>query len=190
MIGVALVIASACVFNNYFDRDIDAKMTRTKDRPSVSGTVSPRAALIYGAVLGLAGFVLLYIYVNALTTYLILVGFFVYVFWYTPLKPCSASAVYVGAVAGAAPIVAGYTAVTDRIDWVALFLFLFLFVWQLPHFFAIAAYRYDEYAAAGVPLLVRHPTARHKRLGRQIFFGSLVVLVVFCIVLALQPLFR
>jgi protoheme IX farnesyltransferase len=188
MIGVALVIASACVFNNYFDRDIDSKMTRTKSRPLVSGSISPRAALVYGVVLAVIGFVLLYIYVNVLTTLVILAGFVVYVFWYTPLKHHSGLAVYVGAIAGAMPIVAGYTAVTASLDLTALLLFTFLFIWQLPHFFAIAAYRYDEYATAGVPLLVKHPTDKQKKLGRKVFLTSLIVLVFFCVVLAFWPL--
>lgn len=188
MVGMALVIASACVFNNYFDRSIDAKMSRTKARPLVAGAVSPRAAFWYAMALAFVGFALLYICVNILTALVALAGFIIYVCIYTPLKPLNSLALYVGAVAGAAPVVAGYTAVADKLDLTAFFLFAFLFLWQLPHFWAISVYRYDEYAAAGVPLSVRKPSNKKKRLARSIFFASLIVLVLFCLFIALLPL--
>lgn len=188
LVGLALVIASACVFNNYFDIDIDKKMARTKARALVSGAISGQSALAYGTVLGLVGLYLLYTYTNVLTAAIALAGFVVYVCVYTPLKPRSALAVFVGAVAGAVPIVVGYTAVTNRLDLTALILFVCLFVWQLPHFIAIAVYRFDEYAAAGVPLLVTKPTEQQKLLGKRVFLSSLIVLVVFCVVLAAVPL--
>ncbi len=189
IVGMVLVIASACVFNNYLDRDIDQKMARTKNRPLVSGAVSLWGALGYAAVLSAAGFTLLYLCVNALTALVALAGFLIYVCLYTPLKRVSSTALYVGAVAGAMPMVAGYTAVVDKVDLTALALFAFMFVWQLPHFIAIAAYRFDEYAAAGVPLTLScAPTPRRKRLARRIFFGSLWVLVAGSIFIALLPL--
>jgi heme o synthase len=188
VLGMALVIASACVCNNYLDRDIDAKMARTKKRPLVSGAISPHAALAYAAALAIVGFTLLYICVNALTALVALAGFIIYVCVYTPLKPQSSVALYVGAVAGAAPVVAGYTAAAGKLDLTAFFLFAFLFIWQLPHFWAIAVYRYDEYAAAGVPLSVRKPSNKKKRLARSVFFASLMVLVAFCLFIALLPL--
>lgn len=189
MAGIGLVIASACVFNNYLDREMDKKMERTKTRALASGTISATAALAYASALGIVGFVLLFAFVNILTGAVALVGFIVYVCAYTPLKRRTSLALYVGAVAGAMPILAGYTAVTDRLDSTAVWLFVFLFLWQLPHFIAIAVYRFDEYGAAGVPLVVRKiPTEGRKRVARKLFLLSLIVLVAFCIALALWPL--
>ena len=188
VVGIAFVIASACVFNNYFDRRLDAKMARTKSRALAAGTIPALAALVYGAVLGLLGLYLLYAQVNVLTAGIALFGFGVYVCVYTPLKPRSALALFVGAVAGAVPIVVGYTAVTNHFDLTALFLFACLFVWQLPHFIGIAMYRFEEYAAADVPLLVKKPTEQQKSMGRKVFLSSLIVLVVFCVALAVAPL--
>ena len=150
--GLGLVIASACVFNNYIDRDIDAKMERTKDRPLVSGTISGENAIFFGAVLALIGFALLIAFVNILSAVIAAIGFAVYVFAYTFAKRKTEWATEIGSVSGAMPIVVGYVAVTDRIDWVALILFLALIFWQMPHFFAIAFYREREYIAAGIPI--------------------------------------
>ncbi len=188
MLGIALVIGSACVSNNYLDREIDKKMSRTKERALATGAISTAAALTYAVVLGLFGLFRLYVCVNVLTAGIALLGFVVYVGVYTPLKPRSALAVYVGAIAGAVPIVVGYTAVSNRLDLTALFLFACLFLWQLPHFVGISVYRFEEYTAAGIPLLVTKPTEQQKRTGRTVFLSSLIVLVVFCIALALAPL--
>lgn len=189
MIGLELVIASACVFNNYLDRDIDKKMERTKTRALASGKISNQSAFIYATALGLVGISLLYFYVNVLTASIALIGFILYVCVYTPLKHRMSLAFYVGAVAGAVPPVVGYTAVTNHFDFTALFLFLFLFIWQIPHFLAIAIYRFDEYKSAGVPLLVKkQPTENQKKWGRKIFLASLVVLVASSILLAFVPL--
>lgn len=188
--GLSLVVASACVFNNYFDRNIDAKMERTKTRGFAAGTVSPIGALIFGGLLLVLGMFLLS-FVNLLALSAALLGFVVYVFVYTPLKHITGYAVFVGAVAGATPPIVGYGAVTNTFDLWALFLFAFLFVWQIPHFLAIATYRYDEYAAAGIPLLVSRPKSEEtKRLARKIFFYSLVVLLFWCVALILQRWIR
>jgi heme o synthase len=154
LLGLSLVIASACVFNNYFDRGIDAKMERTKNRPLVVGHISSAGALSFGTLLGIAGAMLL--------------------FFITP------QALWVGAIAGATPPVVGYVAVTNSLDYTALWLFIFLFIWQVPHFLGIAAYRYDEYAAAGIPLLLSKPSGRGKAAGRIVFYISLAVLLAWC----------
>jgi len=151
--GIGLVVASACVFNNYLDRGIDRKMERTKNRPLVTGAIKGPAALAYGAVLGLAGLALLYIYANPLTAAAALFGFLSYVFAYGWAKRASHWGTVVGSIPGAIPILVGYTAVTGRIDAAAVTLFLILALWQMPHFYAIAMYRLDEYAAAGIPVL-------------------------------------
>lgn len=187
--GMSFVIASACVFNNYLDRAIDAKMQRTKDRALASGSVSPTHALLYATLLGISGFLLLYHFVNPLSSYLALTGFIVYVCLYTPLKPKTPWALFVGAVAGAIPPVVGYTAISNTLNPIAFWLFLFLFVWQIPHFLAIAVYRYDEYKSAGVPLFIKTPpTDSQKKLARKVFFYSLVVLLVCSLAIAASAL--
>ncbi len=151
--GIALVIGSACVFNNYLDRTIDAKMARTKDRALVTGIIKPRDALMYGSALGLVGIALLYLYVNTITALLALFGFLFYVGIYGLAKRGSSWGAVIGSVPGAIPIVVGYTAVTGHLDLASLILFAVLLVWQMPHFYAIAMYRLEEYKAAGIPVL-------------------------------------
>jgi len=153
LVGVALVIASACVFNNYLDRSIDLKMPRTKDRALVTGAISVTSALIYATVLGLIGFALLFIYTNTLTGFVVVFGFIFYVVIYGIGKRASHWGTVLGSVAGAVPLLAGYTAVMGRLDTTALILFLILAFWQMPHFYAIALYRIDEYRSASIPVL-------------------------------------
>jgi protoheme IX farnesyltransferase len=182
LIGLALIIACGCVLNNYFDRTIDARMERTKNRALVSGRISTTSALLFALLLGAGGVFVLWYFTNPLALAAALGGLLVYVALYTPLKPRSPWALFVGAVAGAMPPVVGYTAVSGVLDWYALGLFAILYVWQLPHFLAIGMYRYEEYAAAGVPLFIRKPPSeplRHR--ARQIFRYSLVVLLALCL---------
>lgn len=154
VVGLGCVIASACVFNNYFDREIDKSMKRTQNRPLVTGVISVRSALIYGSVLGIVGFVLLAIVVNLLSAAIALFGWVMYVFVYTFVKRWSWAGALVGSIPGAVPILVGYVAVTGTIDFISLTLFLILAVWQLPHFYGIAMYRAPEYAAAHIPTIV------------------------------------
>jgi protoheme IX farnesyltransferase len=152
--GATLVMASGCVLNNYLDRDLDAKMKRTQNRALPSGTLTPRVVMIYGVFLGIAGLLLLGLLVNMLTALLGLLGLFVYVYVYTAwLKRTSVWSTVVGAVSGAIPPVMGYTAVTGRIDIGALILFMILFLWQPPHFWALGIRRLEDYRKAGYPLL-------------------------------------
>ncbi len=151
--GVSLVIASACVFNNYLDRNLDNKMGRTKKRALASGTIPTSHALFFAGLIGLSGMALLLLTTGFLTGLVALAGFVVYVLLYTPLKTRSVHATLVGSIAGAVPIVTGYSAVTGRLDAGALLLFLVLVIWQMPHFYAIATYRYYDYFGANVPVL-------------------------------------
>jgi protoheme IX farnesyltransferase len=151
--GMSAVIASACVFNNYIDRDIDQRMDRTKKRALVSGVISGQNALIYATLLGVIGFVVLTLFVNSLVVSIGLIAFVDYIILYGIAKRRSVHGTLVGAIAGAAPIVAGYCAVTDHFNGAALLLFLILACWQMPHFYAIAMYRFNDYKAADLPIL-------------------------------------
>jgi protoheme IX farnesyltransferase len=154
LVGLSFVIASGCVFNNYIDRDTDAKMERTKDRPLVVGRVSLRAALIYGTCLGIIGFLILALHTNLLATGVAALGFIFYVFMYSMwFKRRSSLGALIGSISGAVPPVVGYVAASGRFDIAALLLFLIMVLWQVPHFFSISIYRMKEYAAAHIPVL-------------------------------------
>jgi len=153
LLGVSLVIASGCVFNNYLDREIDAVMTRTKKRAMVRGIIPVKNALLFGTVLGIIGLFLLARFANPLTCLLGVIGLIFYVIVYGIAKRRSVYGTLVGSVSGALPPVAGYTAVSGQLDMGALILFLILVCWQMAHFYAIAMYRRDEYKAAGIPVL-------------------------------------
>lgn len=153
-VGSTLVIASACVTNNILDRDIDAKMERTKKRPSVSGQVSVNHSIILALILGLAGLAILLAFTNILVVGLGLIGFIDYVWFYGAWsKRKSVHGTLVGSISGAIPVLAGYVAVTNQIDLGAVLAFLAVFLWQQPEFYSIALYRRNEYAAAGVPVI-------------------------------------
>lgn len=153
VIGLTFLIASACVFNNYIDRPIDKKMERTKNRPLVTGLISGQHALIFGMILGIIGNVVLLLYTNLLTVTVAGVGFFVYVIIYSLWKRHTIYGTAIGSIAGAVPPVVGYCAVSNHFDLGALILFSMLVLWQMPHFFSIALYHFDDYAAAEIPVL-------------------------------------
>jgi protoheme IX farnesyltransferase len=154
LISLSLIIASGCVFNNYYDRDIDTLMERTKNRPLVKKSIPLAYALMYGALLGIVGFSLLLLYTNTVTVLVAVVGVFVYVIVYTMwLKRTSTHSALVGSISGAVPILVGYTAVRGHIDLGAVIIFLILVLWQMPHAFAIALYRIEDYKAASIPVL-------------------------------------
>ena len=153
-IGTWWVIASACVINNYLDQDIDAVMERTKKRPLLTGEVTPRQALLFGTLLLVAGTALLAAYTNSLVVVTGLFGWVTYVWLYGALsKRKSVHGTLVGAVSGAAPILAGYLAASGVIDAGAVLVFAVLFFWQMPEFYSIAIFRRKEYSAAKVPLI-------------------------------------
>lgn len=152
MIGIALIMASGAVFNNYIDRDIDAKMERTKNRELVRGTIGERAALFYGGLLGVSGFLLLIFYTNLLAVVAAVLGVIFYLGFYTFLKRKTVHAALVGSVSGAVPPVFGYVAGSGVFDLGAIFLFLILVFWQMPHFYATAIFRLNDYMAADIPV--------------------------------------
>lgn len=154
LIGISLVIASGCVLNNYIDRDIDRKMERTKNRIMVKGLISLKASLIYATVLGIAGFMLLYLTSTPLVMRLAMIGFVVYVGVYSLyMKRKSVYSTLIGSLSGAAPPVIGYCAVSNRFDTGALILLLIFSLWQMPHSYAIAIFRFKDYQAASIPVL-------------------------------------
>lgn len=154
LLGVSLVVASGCVFNNYIDRDIDKKMERTKNRVLVKGLIAPSVSLVYATALGIAGFALLYIGANPLAMWLAVMGFVVYVGVYSLyMKRHSVYGTLIGSLSGAAPPVIGYCAVTNEFDAGALILLAIFSLWQMPHSYAIAIFRFKDYQAANIPVL-------------------------------------
>lgn len=150
--GTALIIASACVVNNIIDRNIDKKMKRTSKREVAQGTIDVPKAIIYATILGLAGFTSLLLFTNLLTFWLGVIAYIWYVVIYGYSKRTTPLSTLIGGVAGSLPPVAGYTALTGSIDAAAIILFWILFFWQMPHFYAIAMFRKDDYAAAELPV--------------------------------------
>ena len=153
-IGISLVIASGCVLNNYIDRDIDSKMERTRNRALVQGLIPARHAIMYGCLLGVIGFALLYAATNMLTVWLSLFGFAIYVGAYSLyLKRHSVYGTLIGSLSGAAPPVIGYCAVSNEFDMGAWILLVIFSIWQMPHSYAIAIFRLKDYTAAAIPVL-------------------------------------
>ncbi|GAB6988025.1 heme o synthase [Paenibacillus pini] len=154
LLGTVLVMASACVYNNYFDRELDLKMERTRNRALPTGLLKPKVVLWYAFVLGVLGLADLFIFSGVLAGIFGLIGMLVYAVVYTMwLKRSSTWSTSVGAISGAMPPVIGYVAVTNTVDMGAILLFGLLFLWQPPHFWALGIRRVEEYRAAGYPLL-------------------------------------
>lgn len=154
LIGTTLTMAAACVFNNYWDRDFDTKMSRTSDRALPQGRLSPAFVFGYSIALGIAGLAVLFLLVNPLCGWLGLLGMFVYGVVYTIwLKRTSTWSTSIGGISGAMPPVIGYCAVTNEVDAGAWILFALLFLWQPPHFWSLTIRRVEEYRAAGFPVL-------------------------------------
>lgn len=153
LLGLSLVIASACVWNNYMDRAMDEKMARTRNRALVQGLIPLQNALCFGMALGFLGIGILALFTNLLTVVMAACGFFVYVVLYGLSKYTTSLGTIIGSVAGAIPPVVGYTAVSNCIDLGAVLLFFIVVFWQMPHFYAIAMYRLEDYAAASIPVL-------------------------------------
>lgn len=153
LIGIAFIIASACVFNNYIDRAIDQKMVRTKKRALVLGVISEEKALLFATSLGIIGGGILFFATNLLTLLVASLGFFVYVILYSLWKGHTIYGTAIGSIAGATPPVVGYCAVSNQFDMGASILFMMMILWQMPHFYAIAMLHLEDYKRANIPLL-------------------------------------
>jgi heme o synthase len=153
-LGGALASGGAGAINHFIDRDIDARMTRTANRPVPSGRVAPWAALSYGIALGICSFALLALTVNVLAASLALSGLLGYVLVYTLwLKRRTPQNIVIGGAAGAVPPLVAWAAVTGHLSGTAIYLFAIVFYWTPPHFWALSLLMKDEYASAGVPML-------------------------------------
>jgi len=153
-LGIGLAAASAAAVNHIVDQHIDFIMSRTRSRPLPRGNLSPAAAIRFAIVLGLLSMVILVVFVNLLTALLTLISLIGYGFIYSMyLKRATPQNIVIGGAAGAAPPVLGWAAVTNQLDPSALLLFLIIFAWTPPHFWALAIFRRKDYANAGIPML-------------------------------------
>ena len=154
LLGIAFCAASAAAVNQVIDRNTDASMTRTDQRPLPQGELSATHASMFALALGISGSLILYFFVNTLTMILTLASLVGYAFIYTIyLKRATPQNIVIGGLAGAAPPLLGWSSVTNTIDPYALLLVLIIFVWTPPHFWALAIYRKDEYAKESIPML-------------------------------------
>ena len=174
-LGIALVAASAAVVNHIADAEIDMRMARTARRPVAAGRVAAAPGLAFSAVLGVAGMVLLLVFINPLTAWLNLASWVGYGLIYTLfLKRATPQNIVIGGLFGAAPPLFGWAAVTGTVEPGALILVLIIFAWTPPHFWALALDRKDEYAAVNIPMLPVTHGERHTR--RHIFFYTLILI--------------
>ncbi len=175
LLGTGAAAAGAAVLNNYLEREFDARMIRTRHRAIPSGRMDPGTALTFGILLILFGVSLLVWQVNTLTGFLVLLTAFLYVLVYTPLKRWTWLNTSIGAIPGALPPVSGWCAATEQVELGAWILFAILFVWQHPHFYAIAWMYRDDYREAGFKMLPSiDPSGR--RLFRHIIGYSILLI--------------
>lgn len=175
ILGIALVGGGANCLNQVMERDADARMLRTRTRPLVTGRTTPATALAFGLALSGAGLLVLALQVNALTAWLGFLSWTSYLCLYTPLKRRTALNTWIGAIPGALPAVLGYSGAANALDATALALFMLLYVWQLPHFFAISWLHREDYLRGGFRMLSWND-AGGERSARQILLHSLLLL--------------
>jgi protoheme IX farnesyltransferase len=175
-IGTLLCASCAAIANQFIERGYDALMPRTKNRPLPAGRLNLLEALLFGAACGIAGFSYLFLLVNPLTAFLGALTIILYIFIYTPLKRISSLNTIVGAIPGAIPPVMGFTAAQNHLSTQALSIFGILFLWQMPHFLAIAIMYKDDYAAAGFKMLPVVDDSRLSITSRQILLYAAALL--------------
>src|SRR4051812_34642920 len=175
LLGTGLVSAGASVLNHVIEREPDALMRRTENRPLPAGRMNPDVALLFGVTLGVAGLVELALAVNLMTALLGAAALTGYVFVYTPLKRITSLATIVGAVPGAIPPMMGWSAVRGQLDPAAWVLFGILFFWQMPHFLAIAWLCREDYARGGFPMLTVSDTTGSRTARQMILYGVALI---------------
>lgn len=176
-LGISLMAASAAAINQLLDRHVDARMARTCGRPLVTGSLSVAESASFAALLGISGFILLYALVNPLSAWLTLITLIGYAGIYTLyLKRATPQNIVIGGAAGAAPPVLGWVAITGQLDPHSLLLFLIIFIWTPPHFWALAIERHKEYESVGIPMLPVTHGLEFTRL--QVLLYTVLLLVV------------
>ena len=175
LIGMFFSASGCAVLNQYLEKDFDAKMNRTRNRPIPSGRISPINALIFGSILSVFGVFFIYVTVNSLTAIICLLTVFLYLFVYTPSKRFSTLNTLIGSVPGALPVLGGWTAATDSLNSVSWILFSILFCWQIPHFLAIAIIYAKDYKKGGFKMLPsEYPNSKHTQY-HVLFFSIAMV---------------
>ncbi len=177
LLGSGSVCAGSAVLNHYLEREYDSKMRRTKNRPLPLKMIDPAHALQFGIVLSILGIAILYIKINILTAFLSLLTTFLYIMVYTPMKRTSWLNTTFGAIPGAMPPLGGWAAATGHLDFDAGILFLIMFIWQHPHFYAIAWMYKEDYRDGGFQMLpVVEPDG--KKMFKHIMFYSYILVPV------------
>jgi len=175
LVGTAFVCGGASALNHFLERDFDKKMNRTKNRPIPKGIIKPSHALNFGIILIVLGITVLYVKINILTAFLSLLTAFFYILIYTPMKQTSWLNTTVGAIPGAIPPLGGWAAATGTLNFTAGMLFLIMFVWQHPHFYAIAWLFKEDYQRGGFKMLpCIEPNGQ--RMFKQILYYSLILI--------------
>ena len=174
-IGMFFSASGCAVLNQYLEKDFDAKMNRTKNRPIPSGRISPINALIFGSILSVFGVFFIYTTVNLLTAIICLLTVFLYLFVYTPSKRFSTLNTLIGSIPGALPVLGGWTAATNSLNSISWILFSILFCWQIPHFLAIAIIYAKDYKKGGFKMLPsEYPNSKHTQY-HVLFFSIAMV---------------
>lgn len=187
LIGGSLSAGAANTFNMVYDRDIDAKMARTAHRPLVTGEVSPRAATIFGFVLTIASTVWLWVFVNPLSAMMSLLAIVLYAVGYTMiLKRRTDQNIVWGGIAGCMPVLIGWSAVTNSLDWPALILFLVIFFWTPPHYWPLSMRFKEDYANAEVPMLP--VTASMTKVSTQVVLYAWLMVITSLTLIPVAPM--
>ena len=178
-LGIALCAGAAAAVNHVVDRHIDEKMARTANRPIAKGRLTPNQAVLFALIIGIVGIVILVIFTNVLTAWLTLASLIGYAFIYTMyLKRATPQNIVIGGLAGAAPPLLGWVAVTGEIHYNALLLVLIIFAWTPPHFWALALHRKEEYAKADIPMLPVTHGETYTKINIVLYTLMLVVITI------------
>ena len=181
LIGMFLSASGCAVLNQYLEKDFDAKMNRTKNRPIPSGKIPPINALVFGSILSVFGVFFIYTTVNSLTAIICLLTVFLYLFVYTPSKRFSTLNTLIGSIPGALPVLGGWTAATNNLNSASWILFSILFCWQIPHFLSLAYMYSEDYTKGGFVML---PSLYSNQIQTRIyvvFFTLLLVSITFAL---------